>query len=1258
MSFRDDKDHWQDAVRRLLNLPRSNEGALVTNLNVILDELNSLDYATSVVENTEDGLGVLSKCCALVNFCEDDDFLVTKFCQLIVNLLSKQKIVLNQETVNVLVPFLVFSIKNCKKWALVNVLKALSSTLYENGSFCLEFADSLLGEDGVLVKLCRPEAQDLDMLCVAVQCIANICMSPTGLPDAVGIEDRIATNAFNLLLVLLQTSSPKLYGSEVAHFRVVNTVLRGFPHVLLHSCSGQRQNLAALLSVLKNFMFCGMPGYKPTYAERNSHKLQDIKSDDLSTVHLSTIPQKDRTYAMLSKKKKRRSNNKKPKHPPGPHSSSQSSTEWPSVDALTPKLASHPLSREGSLPKVATCSSSVDMPTPEFAVHSVKKLEKHGLSISGKTTDFTSMRSVMEGHTPNRGVQLNSTLADTRSLPVEELVPNRAETKGSQFGLSHSSKRSFNDTAQHIKRNVLGHNDDGVMSAGIYEKSEAESSGYQSATSLSAASSDSEYSDSEAGQIARLRSITSKVRLNVLLCLQAVIKSTDKKVLFGYWSSFVPDNSVSSSWSLFTTILKDPTPKGRSGGVAVLMDLLDGSRQFLVAAEDREQHSASTSSRPFTSFSVKLSGIVHELHRCLLQALMAETLATTKTQILKCLSILVLNSPYNRLKQGLLTKLVRQLKPLLSVKDPNLQTGALSCIRMVVCVHTPLPEVVELMRPTSAAVYTPNKGVSHISHSDPSERHTQLQASATRAAVSDFQVPPGSPWLVDWCAHAVNKLETSLVLRLEALQFLTSFVKSYIFLASSSVECLRNLACSCLKDSDSSITLGAIKLLEELARSLNNELSNDEPERLAISKEQVLYFWQELLRGPLTKILQDGMPASGPLCYLAVDCLSNVGDVILSELPVNMRMLCITLLLGLSDDDDKNVKASSIRALGVFVLYPCLKEDVLFVADTANKVLSAMTDQRLIVRMRAAWSLANISDSLVSNMSSENSAFMDDFTDMVLLKLLNTSITAADDHEKVKSNAVRALGNLLRYIRTASLEKTGVMEAVEKAVQALIRNVGFGLMKVRWNACYALGNLFRNHCLPIGSAPWTSDLFVALGNVICDCKNFKVRINAVIALSVPPERRYYGDAYSHVYTALIESLKGTEKITDFSEFKYRDTLRQQLCSSLCHMTILMTAEDSLCLSPVLKENQETYKGYMKEYARQLHTQELPVEDQTHEKTATEKLSSLYKAHRRVQEGFEPNDGAVNFLKDVFAEMSIFAPSREETETETDSTLMS
>lgn len=34
----------------------------------------------------------------------------------------------------------------------------------------------------------------------------------------------------------------------------------------------------------------------------------------------------------------------------------------------------------------------------------------------------------------------------------------------------------------------------------------------------------------------------------------------------------------------------------------------------------------------------------------------------------QCLSLLVLNSPYNRLKQGLLTKVARQLRPLLALK--------------------------------------------------------------------------------------------------------------------------------------------------------------------------------------------------------------------------------------------------------------------------------------------------------------------------------------------------------------------------------------------------------------------------------------------------------------------------------------------------------------------------------------------------------------------------------------------------------------
>ena len=37
-------------------------------------------------------------------------------------------------------------------------------------------------------------------------------------------------------------------------------------------------------------------------------------------------------------------------------------------------------------------------------------------------------------------------------------------------------------------------------------------------------------------------------------------------------------------------------------------------------------------------------------------------------------------------------------------------------------------------------------------------------------------------------------------------------------------------------------------------------------------------------------------------------------------------MLCLTLLLGLSSDEDRGVRAACVRTLGVLVLYPCLRE--------------------------------------------------------------------------------------------------------------------------------------------------------------------------------------------------------------------------------------------------------------------------------------------------------------------------------------------
>lgn len=90
---------------------------------------------------------------------------------------------------------------------------------------------------------------------------------------------------------------------------------------------------------------------------------------------------------------------------------------------------------------------------------------------------------------------------------------------------------------------------------------------------------------------------------------------------------------------------------------------------------------------------------------------------------------------------------------------------------MVVCVHTPLPEVVELMRPE---VSTGNMNLTPPG---------QTSSNSVAEVIPGLQVAFDSPWLIHWCTHCANRRDNSLVVRLEAMQFLASFLKSYVFLA-------------------------------------------------------------------------------------------------------------------------------------------------------------------------------------------------------------------------------------------------------------------------------------------------------------------------------------------------------------------------------------------------------------------------------------------------------------------------------------------
>lgn len=52
-----------------------------------------------------------------------------------------------------------------------------------------------------------------------------------------------------------------------------------------------------------------------------------------------------------------------------------------------------------------------------------------------------------------------------------------------------------------------------------------------------------------------------------------------------------------------------------------------------------------------------------------------------------------------------------------------------------------------------------------------------------------------------------------------------------------------------------------------------------------------------------------------------------------------MQLMCITVLLGLTYSDSDLVKMAAVRALGVYVLFPCLRE-VKAVLEDRNELIA------------------------------------------------------------------------------------------------------------------------------------------------------------------------------------------------------------------------------------------------------------------------------------------------------------------------------
>ncbi|VEN58081.1 unnamed protein product [Callosobruchus maculatus] len=642
-------------------------------------------------------------------------------------------------------------------------------------------------------------------------------------------------------------------------------------------------------------------------------------------------------------------------------------------------------------------------------------------------------------------------------------------------------------------------------------------------------------------------------------------------------------------------------------------------------------------STSFTPYSVVLGRMITELHRSLSLTL-HEMSIPVLTQALKCYAALVQATPYHRMSSKLMTKVIRNVKPFLYHKDASVQVTALIALGCVLSSEPVLPETTEAMLKSESSKCKQKNDDSLVV--DDVDDCASFNDSFEYA---DFEEPDnaeedeshgnlGIPWLLKRCltnlgveieetdsskGAAPVKLESLQILSVMSTKYFEKFILPHLSLIVKALD-------GALMDSYIDLKLHAGRTVDFIGQAMSKYLSNED-KVIEVPVTQCVHFWKTLLNKSLVDLFQ--YEENPVLRAVACDCLGSIGPHIFEQLPRDKQILCVTLLFSCTRDGENSVKGAAVRALAICVTYPSLREDTGFVLDTAEAIYRTLKDEHLSVREKASWSLGNLSGALVLS-SKESKEAIEEISSEMILKLLKACISGASDNDKVKMNCVRGIGNLLQLVTEEMLKNDPFPDTVEKAFGVLVKCCTTGSnMKVRWNSCYALKNAMQNMHLYKKSyftnKNWQVPVFNALNELVVSFKNFKVRINAALALSSPKCREHYDNFYYSVWTALLKAMENSGNIEDFNEYKHRDNLVEQICLSLGHLTTFLQVEDLLQLQSTLQLYEDSLKTHMSKVTERLVPEKsTQLSEAVYALNQLEKRKELDENGRQVLERFK------------------------------------
>lgn len=675
-----------------------------------------------------------------------------------------------------------------------------------------------------------------------------------------------------------------------------------------------------------------------------------------------------------------------------------------------------------------------------------------------------------------------------------------------------------------------------------------------------------------------------KVRLAALQLLGTVTKQLPRRLLYGYWHALFPsgDSGVceASKDHLLQIGASDGNIRCRALALQLAAQLLYGSKPYL------SQASSASAPNNYTPFALSLANSVLEAYRQLTFILQREYAPPVLLQCLKCLAVLVQATPFEQLQMGFVYEFVPHVKKLAGHMDTSIQVSALLVMEMLVAMPRLTQEI-------ACAVGLPiserraatrqldreqrkeqEKGqqFQQLCDSDDDEQEeeeVELEQEEEEEEVlakrSNIVVPfpriPRNSWLLRLVLRYLDCPGSATPLRVECLQVLLAMATHFRLLRDHLAR-LAETFCDALKDASADVRLYGARCFDaigyQMARQSNEQQTDTNCNPNPNLEPSYLKFWQRML--PAIYCAYQDASTTTLRCSLC-DALSNMGVQSFESLSQVQRNGLLAFLLGCSSDDaaDHLVRAAALRALAVYVLHPSLRGDLVFVEHAAELTLRLNSDNQLAVRIKAAWALGNISEALVAPLVSGTlleEQEKERISQALLGRLIEAAVVACSDHDKVRANAVRSLGNLLRLLppEEHALMQPGLVKLLD-CVRAA------GGAKVKWNACYALGNLVRNRAIFSSSASLAGTLYAALNQLMVQHGNFKVRINATAVLLQIEHRADFGVHYASVWRSLLAAIERSNTLDTFEEYNHRDGLQQQLCLAMAHMLARARPDD-------------------------------------------------------------------------------------------------